>query len=289
MIEMKSLKQVHCYVLSLVNHRSVNSQRLAGLHRCTRCRAHEARHAPQLPLQPDLLEITDTPPVTDNDYYETVGIRVIPSADHNVAASLREREFCALCGSAGETASFIFCSQCGESYHKCCLHENFCLTHEECRDWVCLACMRCAVCDSEESEESMVACDICDRGYHIACLSPPLTEIPAGTWVCSTCAVCHSCGSKSPGQGKKDVWHEDCSLCTPCWKLKKMSRHCPICNKAFLEADVDDRSPMICCEHCDMWCHTRCDGIDEGSYRALSEDGAPRSDFMLHRHSRFSE
>ena len=101
------MKKIHCYVLSLVNHRSVNSQRLAGLHRCTRCRAHEARHAPQLPLQPDLLEITDTPPVTDNDYYETVGIRVIPSADHNVAASLREREFCALCGSAGETASFI--------------------------------------------------------------------------------------------------------------------------------------------------------------------------------------
>ena len=32
---------------------------------------------------------------------------------------------------------------------------------------------------------------------------------------------------------------------------------------------------MICCEHCDMWCHTKCDGIDEASYRALSEEGRP--------------
>ena len=95
---------------------------------------------------------------------------------NNVASALRDREICAVCGSGGPVDGFIFCTQCGESYHKWCLHENFALSDDVlCDTWVCLACMRCAICDSHEREENMVACDICDRGYHVDCLSPPLT------------------------------------------------------------------------------------------------------------------
>ena len=101
---------------------------------------------------------------------------VLRALGNNVASALRDREICAVCGSGGPVDGFIFCTQCGESYRKWCLHENFALSDDVlCDTWVCLACMRCAICDSHEREENMVACDICDRGYHVDCLSPPLT------------------------------------------------------------------------------------------------------------------
>ncbi|XP_004842544.1 autoimmune regulator isoform X8 [Heterocephalus glaber] len=42
----------------------------------------------------------------------------------------------------------------------------------------------CAVCrDGGE----LICCDGCPRAFHLACLSPPLREIPSGTWRCSCC------------------------------------------------------------------------------------------------------
>ncbi|XP_054433528.1 autoimmune regulator [Pteronotus mesoamericanus] len=42
----------------------------------------------------------------------------------------------------------------------------------------------CAVCrDGGE----LICCDGCPRAFHLACLSPPLREIPSGTWRCSSC------------------------------------------------------------------------------------------------------
>uniref|UniRef100_G1LWG7 Autoimmune regulator n=1 Tax=Ailuropoda melanoleuca TaxID=9646 RepID=G1LWG7_AILME len=42
----------------------------------------------------------------------------------------------------------------------------------------------CAVCrDGGE----LICCDGCPRAFHLACLSPPLHEIPSGTWRCSSC------------------------------------------------------------------------------------------------------
>lgn len=45
----------------------------------------------------------------------------------------------------------------------------------------------CEVCNSADREESMLLCDGCDKGYHMDCLDPPLTEIPAGSWYCDNC------------------------------------------------------------------------------------------------------
>nr|XP_034829405.1 PHD and RING finger domain-containing protein 1-like [Maniola hyperantus] len=45
----------------------------------------------------------------------------------------------------------------------------------------------CEVCGSAEGEETMLLCDRCDLGYHMHCLSPPLTEIPPDMWLCPTC------------------------------------------------------------------------------------------------------
>ncbi|XP_039714027.1 autoimmune regulator [Pteropus medius] len=42
----------------------------------------------------------------------------------------------------------------------------------------------CAVCrDGGE----LICCDGCPRAFHLACLSPPLREVPSGTWRCSSC------------------------------------------------------------------------------------------------------
>ncbi|XP_032349990.1 autoimmune regulator isoform X4 [Camelus ferus] len=42
----------------------------------------------------------------------------------------------------------------------------------------------CAACrDGGE----LICCDGCPRAFHLACLSPPLREVPSGTWRCSSC------------------------------------------------------------------------------------------------------
>ncbi|KAH1165382.1 hypothetical protein KIL84_022941 [Mauremys mutica] len=44
----------------------------------------------------------------------------------------------------------------------------------------------CAVCrDGGE----LICCDGCPKAFHLACLVPPLTEIPSGTWRCISCST----------------------------------------------------------------------------------------------------
>jgi hypothetical protein len=45
----------------------------------------------------------------------------------------------------------------------------------------------CPVCGDAEGEQ-MVLCDFCVAAYHLACLEPPLSEVPAGIWLCPVCA-----------------------------------------------------------------------------------------------------
>uniref|UniRef100_A0A6J0T6Q0 Autoimmune regulator n=1 Tax=Pogona vitticeps TaxID=103695 RepID=A0A6J0T6Q0_9SAUR len=61
----------------------------------------------------------------------------------------------------------------------------------------------CAVCrDGGE----LICCDGCPRAFHLACLVPPLTEIPSGTWRCGSC---------SPGKAKQDKRNEEQSNTEP--------------------------------------------------------------------------
>lgn len=45
----------------------------------------------------------------------------------------------------------------------------------------------CQVCRFPHDESRMVLCDSCDRGWHLYCLTPPLTIIPTGLWFCPQC------------------------------------------------------------------------------------------------------
>lgn len=45
----------------------------------------------------------------------------------------------------------------------------------------------CQVCGRADNEETMLLCDGCDLGYHMACLTPPLEEVPIDQWLCPNC------------------------------------------------------------------------------------------------------
>jgi transposase InsO family protein len=45
----------------------------------------------------------------------------------------------------------------------------------------------CEICGDHRRSGRMLLCDGCNLGYHTFCLTPPLSDIPAGTWICPTC------------------------------------------------------------------------------------------------------
>ena len=45
----------------------------------------------------------------------------------------------------------------------------------------------CEVCKQPTHETEMLVCDSCHRGFHTSCITPTITEIPAGNWFCSGC------------------------------------------------------------------------------------------------------
>mmetsp|Transcript_7258 Transcript_7258/g.15792 ORF Transcript_7258/g.15792 Transcript_7258/m.15792 type:complete len:783 (+) Transcript_7258:2090-4438(+) len=47
----------------------------------------------------------------------------------------------------------------------------------------------CGVCKLSNKQHEMLECDKCSQGYHMACLTPPLTEIPEGDWFCARCTT----------------------------------------------------------------------------------------------------
>ncbi|KAI1882707.1 hypothetical protein AGOR_G00237680 [Albula goreensis] len=51
----------------------------------------------------------------------------------------------------------------------------------------------CAVC---KDGGELICCDGCPRAFHLACLVPPLTSIPSGTW---RCQLCHSDRGETEG------------------------------------------------------------------------------------------
>ena len=44
----------------------------------------------------------------------------------------------------------------------------------------------------------LAICDVCDRGYHMTCLTPPLLDVPEGSWFCPWCVGVAKEGAISP-------------------------------------------------------------------------------------------
>lgn len=47
----------------------------------------------------------------------------------------------------------------------------------------------CVICDDNSRPTETLLCDNCDSSFHMACLTPPITEVPSGEWFCERCLV----------------------------------------------------------------------------------------------------
>ncbi len=49
--------------------------------------------------------------------------------------------------------------------------------------------LRCMFCGSRGGASHMMVCDRCSRGWHMACMTPPMDVVLAGRWVCPCCTL----------------------------------------------------------------------------------------------------
>ena len=45
----------------------------------------------------------------------------------------------------------------------------------------------CFISGEKKGAATMLLCDMCQRGWHMACLIPPLTSLPSSDWICPQC------------------------------------------------------------------------------------------------------
>ncbi|XP_034235372.1 zinc finger protein ubi-d4 B-like [Thrips palmi] len=89
---------------------------------------------------------------------------------------------------SGAPEVLVSCADCGRSGHPSCLQftANMIISYRKYR-WQCIECKCCSICGNSDNDDQLLFCDDCDRGYHMYCLSPPLTSPPEGSWSCRLC------------------------------------------------------------------------------------------------------
>eukprot|EP00047_Mylnosiga_fluctuans_P014492 m.38903 g.38903 ORF g.38903 m.38903 type:complete len:1000 (+) comp5537_c0_seq1:133-3132(+) len=129
---------------------------------------------------------------------------------------------CRLCHRAGEAEKMLLCDKCDDGYHMYCMTPKMHKVPEG--EWFCHRCNPvvtparkkraveveeveeeseaeaeaeaapevadegCTVCGKDTNKAKILLCDQCNGGYHMSCLKPKLTSIPAGDWFCPKCA-----------------------------------------------------------------------------------------------------
>ncbi|TRY57366.1 hypothetical protein DNTS_024950 [Danionella cerebrum] len=88
----------------------------------------------------------------------------------------------------GQSEELVSCSDCGRSGHPSCLQFTpIMMAAVKTYRWQCIECKCCNMCGTSENDDQLLFCDDCDRGYHMYCLSPPMSEPPEGSWSCHLC------------------------------------------------------------------------------------------------------
>lgn len=148
----------------------------------------------------------------------------------------------------------VTCMLCLNSYHGACVDLNEQQTQAAIAShvWQCNWCKVCTKCTLGNDEELFVLCDNCDSGYHVYCLTPKLSSVPAGTWRCDRCVVCKSCGSR-----KSTRWWDEYSLCNDCHTAIRRGEVCPVCKLPHAAG-----ASAVLCEGCNKWVHVngQCEG-----------------------------
>ncbi|SPO26503.1 related to histone acetyltransferase 3 (myst) [Ustilago trichophora] len=121
-----------------------------------------------------------------------------PNAPAPVSSNQRAQpqDICAFCLQTadrpkGDTPKLLIsCYECGSSGHPSCLRWGRNSTKVRTAlsyDWRCIECKKCEICRDKGDDAQLMFCDRCDRGWHLYCLSPPLSKPPKGQWHCPTC------------------------------------------------------------------------------------------------------
>lgn len=104
------------------------------------------------------------------------------------------QDYCEVCQQGGE---IILCDTCPKAYHLVCLDPELEETPEG--KWSCPTCEAegpPGADDDDEHQEfcrickdggELLCCDSCPSAYHTFCLSPPLDDVPDGSWRCPRC------------------------------------------------------------------------------------------------------
>uniref|UniRef100_A0A4W4F5L4 D4, zinc and double PHD fingers family 2 n=1 Tax=Electrophorus electricus TaxID=8005 RepID=A0A4W4F5L4_ELEEL len=88
----------------------------------------------------------------------------------------------------GQSEELVSCSDCGRSGHPSCLQFTpVMMAAVKTYRWQCIECKCCNMCGTSENDDQLLFCDDCDRGYHMYCLTPPMSEPPEGSWSCHLC------------------------------------------------------------------------------------------------------
>ncbi|TKY85391.1 hypothetical protein EX895_005553 [Sporisorium graminicola] len=118
------------------------------------------------------------------------------NAPTSAARRAPPHDLCAFCLQSadrpkGDTPKLLIsCYECGSSGHPSCLRWGRNPTKVRkalSYDWRCIECKKCEICRDKGDDAQLMFCDRCDRGWHLYCLSPPLSKPPKGQWHCPTC------------------------------------------------------------------------------------------------------
>ncbi|PVD38756.1 hypothetical protein C0Q70_01379 [Pomacea canaliculata] len=129
------------------------------------------------------------------------------AASSSIDPKVSANNYCDFClGDSAENKKtlqaedLVSCSDCGRSGHPSCLQftDNMIISVKK-YPWQCIECKSCGLCGTSDNDDQLLFCDDCDRGYHMYCLTPPLTEPPEGNWSCHLCIEEFHGGKKPEG------------------------------------------------------------------------------------------
>nr|XP_023687945.1 histone-lysine N-methyltransferase 2D-like [Paramormyrops kingsleyae]XP_023687953.1 histone-lysine N-methyltransferase 2D-like [Paramormyrops kingsleyae]XP_023687962.1 histone-lysine N-methyltransferase 2D-like [Paramormyrops kingsleyae] len=171
-----------------------------------------------------------------------------------------EESRCAVCDSAGELPSLLFCTGCGQHYHAGCLEIS--ATPLQRSGWQCPECKVCQTCRQPGEDSMMLVCDACDKGYHTFCLEPAMESLPSDPWKCRRCRVCSVCGSRGSALSGSVQWFEKYSVCGGCHVRRSLA--CCVCDQG-----PESPTGLHPCQACGRSVHMQCasqPGPVEGTY-----------------------
>ncbi len=211
---------------------------------------------------------------------EQAGSAALFTFDGVLLERATNREHCAQCLAFDTEALYtpwMFCIQCGESYHQACAlyapaddHPIFTAVGPGIYPpwyWKCASCRECSQCRTTAPSQVLI-CRACKR----ECCSRCESDLDVSDGFYYTCDECREERKPMCIGCAQPVASFTTLICTDCASLEA----CPRCRMRY-QAD-DEEQMMIACDGCNLWTHAQCAGIDAPAYRRLSKD--PTATFL---------